>query len=115
MLWRRFARRIWPQGWFFRVVSESGREPGRLRARRIDVLVMYNARDIQRPIAKQGLAVDVFLGDQSPDPGIAGVVAIVTHYEVVIGSHVDGRLAAVRQIQPLVKISLFNVTTVHAH
>src|SRR6185295_2716506 len=68
-----------------------------------------------RPIAKQGLAVNVFFGDQSPASRIAGIVAVITHHKVVVWPDVDGGLALRRKIKPRIQILFVELRSVYPH
>src|SRR6185295_18468734 len=80
-----------------------------------NVLVMDDARVRERPVAEQRLAVDIFLRHQSPDARVAGIVAIVVHYKIIVGPNVDRRLTAMGHVEMRVEIGFLQGMVVESH
>src|SRR5258705_12566913 len=96
----------------FRKLRSKSRD---CRSRWRQVLMVNHAGGGQRPVAKQRLSVNVLLRHQSPDPRITRVVAIISHYEVVVRPDINLRLATVRQIQMRIKIALLQIATINSY
>src|SRR6476620_3845029 len=66
---------------------------------------MNHARGAQWPITKQSFSVDIFFRHQTPDSRVAGVVAIITHHEVIARFDVGWSRTAMSKIKSWIQIS----------
>src|SRR2546425_6899651 len=75
----------------------------------------YHGGTGERPVPKQSLAIDIFLGHEAPNPRVAGIVAIVAHYEIVSRFYISRGLAGVGHVQLRIEISFVEVSAIYAH
>ena len=66
--------------------------------------VRNNAGLIERPVAKEGLAVNIFLRDEAPDARIAGMVAVIAHDKIIVVFDNNGGLGGGGAVQVFFQI-----------